>query len=213
MTFRPLHTERKPDIEAVFFDFDGTLTLPGALDFPAIKKELGCPQDQPVLEYVQRLANRQRRREAMSRLETYELMAAENAVPNQDAVEILTWIHAEQLPLGILTRNSLASVTRALKNFPDGVSGHFDLVISRDDAVAPKPSGDGLTWAARQLGLSPERMMMVGDFVFDCQAGRAAGCCTVLLDPTGAPHLAGVDCDYRIERLAELKTLIKKNGR
>jgi hypothetical protein len=33
----------------VLFDFDGTLTHPGALDFAAIKREVGCPADRFVL--------------------------------------------------------------------------------------------------------------------------------------------------------------------
>ena len=40
-------------IKGVLFDFDGTLTRPGALDFPAIKQELGCPADQAILEYLE----------------------------------------------------------------------------------------------------------------------------------------------------------------
>ena len=40
-------------IKGVLFDFDGTLTLPGALDFPAIKRELNCPPDIPILEYLE----------------------------------------------------------------------------------------------------------------------------------------------------------------
>ena len=39
-------------LRAVLFDFDGTLTHPGALDFAAIKREVGCPPDQFVLEWI-----------------------------------------------------------------------------------------------------------------------------------------------------------------
>ena len=39
-------------IDAVLFDFDGTLTQPGALDFPALKRDIGCPQGIPVLEFM-----------------------------------------------------------------------------------------------------------------------------------------------------------------
>jgi len=37
----------------VLFDPDRTLTCPRALDFPAIKHELGCPLDEPILEHVE----------------------------------------------------------------------------------------------------------------------------------------------------------------
>ena len=49
-------------IRAVLFDFDGTLTLPGALDFSRIKRALNCPPDIPILEYIESIADPVRRR-------------------------------------------------------------------------------------------------------------------------------------------------------
>ena len=42
-------------IKAVLFDFDGTLTQPGALNFPLLKETIGCPADIPVLEFIENL--------------------------------------------------------------------------------------------------------------------------------------------------------------
>ena len=42
-------------LRAVVFDFDGTLTRPGALDFPGIKREVGCPPDSFLLEWIEAL--------------------------------------------------------------------------------------------------------------------------------------------------------------
>ena len=49
-------------LRAVLFDFDGTLTRPGALDFAAIKRQVGCPPDRFVLEWDQGTAGRRRAR-------------------------------------------------------------------------------------------------------------------------------------------------------
>jgi len=60
---------RKPtQIKAVLFDFDGTLTKPGALDFNRIKSELGCPLDRPVLEFIQNLPTAAQRKQATAAL-------------------------------------------------------------------------------------------------------------------------------------------------
>ena len=40
-------------ISAVLFDFDGTLTKPGALNFSQFKKSIGCPVDRPILEFIE----------------------------------------------------------------------------------------------------------------------------------------------------------------
>ncbi len=197
-----------PCIRAVLFDFDGTLTLPGALDFPAIKKDLGCPPDLALLEFIAAIPSSAHRRAAQARLDFFETQAARCSQPNAGAQELVAWLRQRGVRVAILTRNSRASVLCALENFNPLSAGSFDLIVTRDDPVAPKPSGEGVLYAAGLLGVAPAEMVMVGDFIFDCQAGRAAGARTVLLDPHDDPHLADAGCDHRIRHLAELKSLL-----
>jgi hydrogenase expression/formation protein HypE len=196
-------------IKAVLFDFDGTLTRPGALDFPAIKAELGCPPDTPVLEFIRSLSDDREQRAALLRLNDFEMAAAADSRPNPGAEALIGWLKRRAVLTGIVTRNSRASVQRALTNFDTVRFEDFDLVISRDDAVAPKPSGDGIALAARRLGIAPEQVLMVGDFVFDAAAGRAAGALTALLDPRHDPALENADCDFRIRHLDELTAIVR----
>ena len=56
-------------IKAVLFDFDGTLTYPGALDYSAIKRELDCPEDRLILEFLETRAPA-RRSELLNILES-----------------------------------------------------------------------------------------------------------------------------------------------
>ena len=72
-------------LRAVLFDFDGTLTHPGALDFAAIKREVGCPPDQFVLEWIQALPRGEERDAAALALEHFELAAADASPPNAGA--------------------------------------------------------------------------------------------------------------------------------
>ena len=195
-------------IKAVLFDFDGTLTEPGALDFPAIKGTLGCPLEIPVLEYIQSMATPRLRRAAMEKLIAFEIEAARRSIPNHGAVDTVAWIKQRRLACGIITRNSRASVLCALEKFDPLGPGDFDLLVTREDPPAPKPSAEGVFWAARRLNARPREIMMVGDYLFDCQAGRAAGATTVLLDPDNNPRLRAAECDYRIGRLMEIKSLI-----
>ena len=201
-------SDTHPPIRAVLFDFDGTLTLPGALDFPAIKQDLGCPPDQALLEYIDTLHDPEQRRAAQARLDLFESQAARRSRPNAGAQELVAWLKTRRVAVAILTRNSRAAVLCALENFNPVSADSFDLIVTRDDPVAPKPSGQGVLFAARALGVKPAEMLMVGDFIFDCQAGRAAGARTVLLDPHDDPRLAAARCDHRIRLLAELQTLL-----
>jgi hydrogenase expression/formation protein HypE len=194
-------------IRAVLFDFDGTLTLPGALDFPSIRAALGCPPGAPILEFIS-MQDPPARQAMMERLDFLETEAAARSTPNEGALELIRWLRSRRMALGILTRNSRLSVLRALKNFDGLDAGAFDLIITRDDPLRPKPSGDGVLMAARMLKLDPGRMLVVGDFVYDCMAAREAGAPAVLLDPLDDARLQSVDCDYRIRRLIELKSLL-----
>jgi HAD superfamily hydrolase (TIGR01509 family) len=195
-------------IKAVLFDFDGTLTIPGALDFAFIKNELGCPQQQPVLEFIEGISDTQEREQAFAKLNRFENDAAINSRPNPGAEDLIRNIRSLGLVAGLITRNSLESVNVALENFEDINLSDFNIVITRDDPVAPKPSGDGILLAAHKLGIEPENILMVGDFVFDIQAGKNAGSLTVLLDVN--PHVKQYEVagDFTVSSLSEINRII-----
>jgi hydrogenase maturation factor/phosphoglycolate phosphatase-like HAD superfamily hydrolase len=196
-------------IRSVLFDFDGTLTRPGALDFSRIKHALKCPPDTPVLEYLQSIEDPARRRSARQRLDRFELEGARNSRPNPGAQQLVPWIKSQGVSVAVITRNSLASVVRALENFDRIGPEDFDLIITRDTDVAPKPSGDGVVWAARRLGIECAEILVVGDYLFDPQAGLAAGALTALLDPHSDPRLAETACHFRIDCLDDLRPIIR----
>ena len=75
-------------IKGILFDFDGTLTRPGLLDFPAIKKALGCPADQPILEFIESRPV-EVRPHLMSILDQWEIEAARGSIPNLGAERCL----------------------------------------------------------------------------------------------------------------------------
>ena len=172
-------------LRAVLFDFDGTLTRPGALDFAAIKRRLGCPPESYVLEYVESLAEHGARAEARATLELFELEAAASSRPNAGAEALLRRLGEAGVKVGVLTRNGRAAVERALLTFSP--PPRFDVVVTRDDSVTPKPSPDGVLHACAAMGVTPAETLVVGDFLLDVQAGRAAGALTAFLT-NGAAH-------------------------
>ncbi|MEZ4526153.1 MAG: HAD-IA family hydrolase [Desulfobacterales bacterium] len=194
-------------IQAVLFDFDGTLTFPGAIDFPGIKKSIGCPGEIPVLEFIQKMENPAEKMQAMKILEHAEIQSARISRPNADAEEIIRFLHSKGLKTGIITRNSRCSVDIALKNFENLKPEDFDVIITREEPVAPKPGPDGILLAAERLRIKAENMIMVGDVAFDILAGRAAGSVTVFL--TNGGDLPQQECDYVISGLGELRNIVR----
>jgi hydrogenase expression/formation protein HypE len=206
-------------LRAVLFDFDGTLTHPGALDFAAIKREVGCPPDRFVLEWILALPRGEARDAAALALERFELAAADASAPNEGAEELIRRLKEGGLKVGVLTRNGRAAVERALRHFPTLTAADLDVVLTRDDDVAPKPAPDGVLHAAALMGAALEETLVVGDYLLDMQAGRAAGAVTAYLanaESAGAAagaedagHPEAADCDFVVGRLAELEAVVR----
>ncbi len=195
-------------ISAVLFDFDGTLTKPDALDFSVIKEILGCPDEIPALEFIESISDAQKKAEAFNELNRFESRAAANSEPNPGAENLIRTVHSKGIPMGLVTRNSMDSVKVSLKNFNSIGLDYFDVVITRDDPVKPKPSPAGILLAARKLNVDPGQILMVGDYVFDIDAGRSAGTLTALLDVNPRVDKRHLECDIIISCLADLEPVL-----
>lgn len=194
-------------MKGVLFDFDGTLTRPGAIDFLSIKQTIGCPGDVAILEFI-KLQTPENRVVLTKILEGYEAKAARLSIPNKGAEACLSTLKMRDVPVGIITRNSLKSVVSALQQFNGSEYHDFDVVITREAAL-PKPSPEGVFKAAAGMGCLAEELMVVGDFRFDVIAGKRAGAGAILLTNGGVSAMAPGDpapdyiCRY-LDEVAEI---------
>ncbi|MFT5584642.1 MAG: phosphoglycolate phosphatase [Cognaticolwellia sp.] len=62
-----------------------------------------------------------------------------------------------------------ASLTRS------GLFPHFDLIVGHDTVARPKPNPDMIEHVLRELGVAPDKAVMVGDTHFDLEMADAAG--------------------------------------
>ena len=161
---------------------DGTLTV-AAHDFAAIRRELGLPQGKPILE---ELATMPRAESAplYARLDALELELARAAQPAPGALALLQVLSSAKMRLGIVTRNSHANAMETLREC--GLDAFFRpcCVLGREVAQ-PKPDPTGLQSLMAHWNQEPDDVVMVGDYLFDLQAGRAAGTATAYVDQTG----------------------------
>jgi len=187
--------------EGWIFDLDGTLTV-AAHDFDAIHRELELPAGMPILEAFERLPESEaapKRR----RLAEIEWEVARAAEPLPGAADLLATIAGRGSRLGILTRNNRRNAFETLRVC--GLAERFDPadVFAREDAD-PKPSPAGIRRLLDRWGLEPSASVMVGDFRFDLEAGRAAGVLTVHVDVTGRFEY-GELADVGVRSLAEIR--------
>jgi 2-haloacid dehalogenase len=91
----------------------------------------------------------------------------------------------------------------------------FDCLLSAELAHAYKPAPDVYLTAARLLGLSPDRVMMVAAHPWDLEAARGAGLRTAFVDRPlehgpGSPPREDPDADESVGDLHELA--VRLNG-
>ena len=160
------------------FDMDGTLTVP-VHDFAALRAQLGVPGQADILGWVSGRPAAERAR-LLAEIDVWEAALADRSVAQADAVALVDALRRRGARLGVLTRNTRATALRTLQ-----AAGWLDAfapedVIGRDEAAA-KPAPDGLHHLGARWGLDPSSLVMVGDYVYDARAGRAAGAATVLV--------------------------------
>ncbi|AZC25920.1 MULTISPECIES: HAD family hydrolase [Pseudomonas] len=167
------------DIEHWVFDMDGTLTI-AVHDFAAIRQALSIPADADILTHLAALPADESAAKHAWLLE-HERELALGSRPAPGAVELVRDLAGRGYRLGILTRNAreLAHVTLQAIGLADCFA-EAD-VLGRDEA-APKPHPGGLLKLAQAWNVAPQRMVMVGDYRFDLDCGRAAGTRTVLVN-------------------------------
>ena len=196
-------------IDAVLFDFDGTLTKPGALDFSVIKRTIGCPEKTPVLEFMADVDDEAQRLEMARQLDRFELDGAASSTPNAGAERLVAVVKKAGLPIGILTRNSRESVLKALENFSALSMADIDVMVTREDPVKIKPSGEGVQLAAQKMGVDPVHVLVVGDFRFDMQAGHDAGALTAYLT-NGGPVPDDIESRFVVGTLLDLEPILSE---
>ena len=182
------------------FDLDGTLTV-AIHDFASIREALGVPGGADILGHLDALpaAKAQVLREKLLAIEE-EL--AGRTEPAEGALGLVGELYARGVRIGVLTRNTRANALSTLERIGLACFIAERDVLGREEALA-KPDPDGIFRLAQGWGTAAGGLVMVGDYGFDLQTGRAAGAATVHVDPTRTfrwPELT----DIAVGSLAEL---------
>lgn len=196
-------------VAAVLFDFDGTLTVPDTLDFVAVRKAVGCPAGLGLLEFLAAIEDPDERKAKETVMAAMELEAAERAQENEGATNLVRSLHRSGVPMGIITRNTRASIDRSFEKLPGIDPGHFRVIVTRDLALNPKPFPDGVLYAAERLGVDVAELLVVGDYAFDIQAGERAGAPTMYLYNHPEEPFHGEGADFVVHSLTEALGVIR----
>ncbi len=163
--------------DAWIFDLDGTLTVQQH-DFDELRRRLGFAEGAPILETIE-TAPEGARTDLLAVVEEWEWEVAERTIIAPGVEALLMALSGVVDHLGVLTRNrrDIALHTLEMINLKR-YFGDAD-ILGRDEAL-PKPEPAGVELLLNRWG-QPESAVMVGDYLYDMQAGKAAGCDTILI--------------------------------
>jgi len=198
-------------IAAVVFDFDGTLTKPDAIDFPAIHKAVGCPDGVGLLEFLEAIDDRDARLSKEAVLIDAEMKAAERCRVNEGARELIAEIRKAKIPMAVITRNRREAVERALLNLEDVDEDDFECLVTRDLPLSPKPSPEAVVHVAEELGVKIGELLLLGDHLYDIEAGARAGALTMFLTngKDEAREKEALQSDFVVSDLKEALEIIR----
>ena len=190
-------------IRGIIFDLDGTL-VDSRLDFPAMRSEMGLEPGLPILEALASVTDEAQRNRMIEIMHAHELRGADLAVLIDGVSEFLQHLKQEQILTAILTRNSRACTERTLRR----MNLDFSQILTREDAP-PKPDPSGVRLIASRWQFQPAEVIVIGDYLFDLQAGNNAGMRSVLYAPDILPDYAD-EADFILKHFRDGISLLNE---
>ncbi|MDH5517989.1 MAG: phosphoglycolate phosphatase [Gammaproteobacteria bacterium] len=219
---------KKP--EMVLIDVDGTLvdSVPDlAYCVDEMMKALGMPEhgEAKVRNWVGNGVERLTRRALIGQLDgepddalfekaypifldLYDKNVCEKSCLYPGVAEAMAFLKDTGIKLGCVTNKNAQFTLPILEKL--GVKDDFEIIVCGDTLSKKKPDPEPLLHAARELGVSPENSLMLGDSMSDVKAARAANF-NIICMSYGYNHgedIRDYNPDAVVDRMDEIKTII-----
>ncbi len=218
-------------LEAVIFDLDGTLVR-SRHDYREMSRrveaifrnagvrdsELGQPRR--VWQIIRRgeeglnelgLSETERKRvhtQITEALNAVELLALDSVELIPGALEVLQSIRERGLRIGVATRAGSPYAEKCLEI--TGLADYVDAHLARDEVEHPKPDPRHLLQVVEAIGVSPQKVIYVGDTTTDLSTAVAAG--IVFIGYAGSEEwvkrMKEAGCDAFVSDLREVVEII-----
>lgn len=120
--------------------------------------------------------------------------------------------HFREVPKAVATNKALVYTLRILEGLD--ARRHFVGIEGGENGYGLKPDAGMVVKLIQQVGVPPERVLMVGDSTNDVKAARAAGirACAVGYGYGDRGRIAALEPDYFCERPGDLITLTSRGA-
>lgn len=213
-------------IRAVLFDLDGTLLNTNDLIIKSFQKTFKhyYPQREftlqeiidcigPTLEQTAMKYHPQNIEEMVQMYRHHYVIYHDDLIKIYPGIEeMIKNVKKLGLKLVIVTSKKRDMTIKAMEHTK--ILDYFDLIISSDEVMNPKPHQEPIELALKELNLSKDEVIMVGDNSHDIECANNASVKSVAVGWAlkGADYLRGFNPTYIINTADELVEVIKKEG-
>ena len=152
---------------------------------------------------------------AMKEILEIESEASKQVSTKEGLIELLSLLRERSCPVALVTRNTKAATKAFFNLIGPEWSSLFSPVLTREYHYV-KPDPRLLMDVAKEWGLSPSRLLMVGDSFEDVEVGNAAGYASCLIAGGGnekpgavVQTPAGAAATFKVDGLPQLKTMLE----
>jgi phosphoglycolate phosphatase len=186
------------DLEAVLFDFEGTLVdfqwrlaeavaetiaMLSSLGFPegriqSRKYSTLLPEAMEIAKEVGLSPDEVRERIGLV-YDKFDEDALTRWTVRPDVKDLLHEINQKGVRRALVSNVGSQSLSSALSRL--GLDGHFEVTVSRNLVNHPKPNPEGINLALKSLGIEREKAVFVGDSLDDVNAAKNAGLRVIII--------------------------------
>lgn len=210
-------------VDAVLFDLDGTLVdtapdLAAALNVALVQNqhaELPYDAIRPIvsnganalieLGFGSKISPTEHEKIKRTLISHYQQNIANKSTLFDGLNEALLHLEKHQIPWGIVTNKPEHLTTPLLVEL--GLNNRASSIVCGDQVKHPKPHPESILLACKQMNISPNNAIYIGDAERDIRAGRLAGLKTIACAFGYIPDTDNINdwqADKQVEKPAEL---------
>jgi hydrogenase expression/formation protein HypE len=203
MKNRPIH------IKAVLLRLEGTFIVQNQRAVKQLKTGIGCPPSSTLIEFIQsrpQLADRSRILANLDALEKKSAADFEVAPAFAETIQSLT---SKKIRLGIVSQFGIDLIRQIFKDFPSIDIANVDVILSRDELLQQKPGANLILFAANNLKVAVENILVISANCAEIMTAQDAGAITAQLATRDKPDPMISPADFVIEKIQEIKDIVR----
>ncbi len=128
------------------------------------------------------------------------------------AKEFLSLLKTSEVQTGLVTNLGSRTLKEGMKKL--GLHSLFDVLVSRNDVHHLKPNGEGIRLALDRLGVLKEKALYIGDSLDDIQASREVGVRVIIIlgGESSTSEILSRRPDFLIRDYGELIACLKEDS-